>query len=231
MYLLEAQSLKKSFGDFTVFENLDFNVDTSEMICLLGLSGSGKTTLLSILSGLREPDEGFVRIAGIDMYGDNDYERSTLVGMIFQDFLLLEDYSAIENIIIASWHIHQNVNEIIEYILPILDKVGITEHINKYPDQLSSGLKQRVALARALANNAKIIFADEPTASLDSENKINLMDTLVSVLDSDRSVIFTTHDMEMAKYADKIYILKNGKLILLDKKIIETTSRLIDLYE
>lgn len=230
MFLLEARNLSKSFGNVHVFDKLNINIGKSEAVCLLGLSGSGKTTLMSILSGLRRPDTGSVIIDGINLYSQHEVELSELVGMIFQDFMLLEDYTSIENIIVARWHLRQNIDDIVKHILPILNDVGITEHINKFPGQLSSGLKQRVALARALVNNPKVIFADEPTASLDSENSITLMKTLLATRNTRRSVLFSTHDLEIAKFADKIYILRNNNIELIDKKILLETNKLLDLY-
>lgn len=229
-YILKGRSLAKSFDTLKLFSGLNIQIYPNEKVCLLGLSGSGKTTLMGILSGLRAPDDGTVHINDINIYNDSNFERAEFIGMIFQNFALMDDLSSLENIVIAKWHLDQNTEKITEKIMPILDKVGLTYHINKYPHQLSSGLKQRVALARALVNDPIIIFADEPTASLDTENSKNIMSVLLSVINENRALLYSTHDLEIAKYADRVYILQDGELNLIDKKRLYESTKLIDLY-
>lgn len=229
-YILEGINLAISFDSLKLFSGLNIHISRKEKVCLLGLSGSGKTTLMGILSGLRTPDEGVVKIDSIDIYKESNFDRAKFIGMIFQNFALMEDLSSLENIIIAKWHRDQDTERITEKIIPILDKVGLTYHINKYPHQLSSGLKQRVALARALVNDPIIIFADEPTASLDAENSKNIMSVLLSVMNENRALLFSTHDLEIAKYADRVYVLQGGELKQIDKKRLYESTKLIDLY-
>ncbi|MCE7734863.1 MAG: ATP-binding cassette domain-containing protein [Candidatus Heimdallarchaeota archaeon] len=229
-YILEGRNLAKSFDNLKLFSGLNIQIYPNEKICLLGLSGSGKTTLMGILSGLRTPDEGTVHIKKINIYKESKFERAKFIGMIFQNFALMEDLSSLENIVIAKWHLDQDTEKITEKIMPILDKVGLTFHINKYPYQLSAGLQQRVALARALVNDPIIIFADEPTANLDTENSKNIMSVLLSVTNENRALLYSTHDLEIAKYADRVYILQEGKLNLINKNRLNESTKLIDLY-
>jgi ABC-type lipoprotein export system ATPase subunit len=210
-------------------------LEKNEAVCLLGMSGSGKTTLLSILSGLLPPTSGSVHVGKNELYNDNTkiqpIERSKLFGLIFQDFALLDHLTVIDNLIIARWFNEPDPEECSKLAYNLLKSMGLQNHMSKYPNQLSSGQKQRVGIARALINNPSIIFADEPTGSLDTQNSTNIMKMLLSLIEGERSVIYSTHNIEIAKFATRVVMLKDGALVEVKKTMLENSKTILDLYK
>jgi ABC-type lipoprotein export system ATPase subunit len=231
--VLEGIGLTKSYGDVSILNGVNISLDRNESICLLGMSGSGKTTLIGILAGLLPPSGGKVLVDEQNLYEVNtgSFERSRLIGMIFQNFALLENFTVIENLIVAHWILHPDYEICRKKATNLLKIVGLEHHMSKFPNQLSSGQKQRVGVARALINDPKIILADEPTGSLDSENSQNIMSMITTIAKKNRAVIFCTHNIEIAKYANRILMLKDGLLIPVKKSMLNRSKSILELYK
>ena len=219
--MLELKKIKKSYkvGENTqeVLKGIDIKFRDNEFTSILGTSGSGKTTLLNIIGGLDKYDSGDLIIDGISTkkYNDRDWDafRNHRVGFIFQSYNLIMHQSVLQNVEIALTLSGVSKKERVEKATEALEKVGLKEHINKLPNQLSGGQMQRVAIARALVNDPEIILADEPTGALDSKTSIQIMDLLKEIA-KDKLVIMVTHNPDLAKdYSTRIIELKDGLII------------------
>ena len=223
--MLELKKIKKSYkvGENTqeVLKGIDIKFRRNEFTSILGSSGSGKTTLLNIIGGLDKYDSGDLIIEGTStkQYKDRDWDsyRNHRVGFIFQSYNLIMHQSVLQNVEIALTLSGVSKEERKNRAKEALKKVGLEDHINKVPSQLSGGQMQRVAIARALVNDPEIILADEPTGALDSKTSIQIMDLLKEIA-KDKLVIMVTHNPEIAKeYSTRIIELKDG-LIINDSK-------------
>ena len=221
--MLELKNIKKSYtvGEVKqeVLKGIDIKFRNNEFSSILGSSGSGKTTLLNIIGGLDKYDDGELIIDGVSTkkYDDRDWDsyRNYRVGFIFQSYNLIMHQSVLSNVEIALTLTGVSKQERKRRAIDALTKVGLKEHINKKPNQLSGGQMQRVAIARALVNDPEIILADEPTGALDSKTSISIqiMDLLKEIA-SDKLVIMVTHNPDLAKeYSTRIIELKDGKII------------------
>ena len=219
--MLELKNISKSYkvGENIqqVLKGLDITFRRCEFTSILGSSGSGKTTLLNIIGGLDKYDSGDLIIEGIStkMYKDRDWDsyRNYRVGFIFQSYNLIMHQSVLQNVEIALTLSGVSKNERRQKAINALKRVGLEDHINKKPNQLSGGQMQRVAIARALVNDPEIILADEPTGALDSKTSIQIMDLLKEIAE-DKLVIMVTHNPEIAKkYSTRIIELKDGIII------------------
>ena len=219
--MLELKSIKKSYtvgeNKQQVLKGIDIKFRKSEFTSILGSSGSGKTTLLNIIGGLDKYDSGDLIIEGIStkQFSDRDWDayRNYRVGFIFQSYNLIMHQSVLSNVEMALTLSGVSKKERKEKATKALEKVGLKEHINKKPNQLSGGQMQRVAIARALVNNPDVILADEPTGALDSETSVQIMDLLKEIAE-DKLVIMVTHNPELAKeYSTRIIELKDGLII------------------
>ena len=219
--MLELKNIKKSYkiGEIRqeVLKGIDIKFRDNEFTSILGSSGSGKTTLLNIIGGLDKYDSGELIIDGVSTknYNDRDWDsyRNYRVGFIFQSYNLIMHQTILSNVEIALTLTGVSKQERKRRAIDALTKVGLKEHINKKPNQLSGGQMQRVAIARALVNNPEIILADEPTGALDSKTSVQIMDLLKEIA-SDKLVIMVTHNPELAKdYSTRIIELKDGKII------------------
>lgn len=195
--------------------NLKFR--KNEFVSILGQSGSGKTTLLNIIGGLDQPDEGEILIDGktTSKYRDRDWDayRNNSVGFVFQNYNLISHQSILKNVELALTLSGVSSKESKERARKALERVGLSQHVNKKPNQLSGGQMQRVAIARALVNDPDILLADEPTGALDSETSVQIMDLLKEIA-RDRLVIMVTHNPELAKeYSTRIVELRDGEII------------------
>ncbi len=235
--MLELKKIKKSYkvGENIqpVLKGIDIKFRKNEFTAILGSSGSGKTTLLNIIGGLDKYDSGDLIIEGISTkkYQDRDWDayRNHRVGFIFQSYNLIMHQSVLANVEIALTLSGVSKQERKQRAIDALTKVGLKDHINKQPNQLSGGQMQRVAIARALVNDPEIILADEPTGALDSKTSVQIMDLLKEIA-GDRLVIMVTHNPELAEeYANRIIELKDGLIIndsnQFDGKEEETTSK------
>lgn len=219
--MLELKNIIKSYRSKDFVQNALNDVSVAfrknEFVSILGASGSGKTTLLNIVGGLDQYDSGDVLIEGVSTKkfksSDWDTYRNNRVGFVFQSFNLIPHQSILSNVELALTISGVSKKERKNRAIAALEDVGLIDHINKLPNQLSGGQMQRVAIARALINDPEILLADEPTGSLDSVTSVQVMDLLVEIA-HDRLVIMVTHNPELAnKYSNRIIELKDGEVI------------------
>ncbi|HLD83459.1 MAG TPA: ABC transporter ATP-binding protein [archaeon] len=218
MRAIELRNVVKSYtlGDAEVraLDGVSLDINEGEFVSIMGSSGSGKSTLLHIVGALDRPTQGAVRIFGKDVHGMGDNElaglRGDTIGFVFQTFNLIPRLSVMENVLIPSYFAGVDRQEDAGRLVK---SVGLGERMNHMPSQLSGGERQRVAIARALINDPKIIVADEPTGNLDSVNGKKIMDIFKSLNKQGRTVIVVTHDIHIAKYANRIIRIKDGKIV------------------
>jgi len=190
---------------------------------LSGPSGSGKSTLLNLLSLIDRPSSGNIKIDNQNIIHNaieiNDKIRSNNIGIVYQEKNLLPDFTAIENVCIASLAANNNYRMAEQESLKIIQKVGLKDRTNHYPSELSGGEMQRIAISRAIINKPRIILADEPTGSLDHENANQIFNLLFKLKNKDRVIIFATHNRFFANKADYKISLSNGKIKTINGKI------------
>ena len=219
--LLHAENIEKRYStggkNLKVLDSVNIAIEKGQMLAIAGPSGAGKSTLLHILGGLDLPTKGSVHFDGVDIYKLTDRERSLLrnkrVGFVFQFFNLLSEFTAIENIALPALLSTQGSNkkEVFKKAEELLKAVGLTRRADHRPNQLSGGEAQRVAIARALINDPDIVFCDEPTGNLDSENTEAVLDILRG-LNKKRKQTFlmVTHNQALAKFADRVILIRDG---------------------
>ncbi|MFH0952253.1 MAG: ABC transporter ATP-binding protein [Patescibacteria group bacterium] len=216
MPIIKAENISKTFstGKYVVkaVDNLSFALEEGQSMCIVGSSGSGKSTLLHILGGLDDPSSGRVEVAGKDLAKLNDRElsdfRNKTIGFVFQFFYLQDYLTAKENVAIPMLLNGLDRGQAEHRADELLNKVGLAERATHIPSKLSGGEQQRIAIARALANEPKVILADEPTGNLDEKNALKVMELLKSIADNGVSVVVVTHDKALTKYFPKIVNLK-----------------------
>ena len=236
--MLEINNIKKVYktGNFTqrALDNISLKFRKNEFVTILGQSGSGKTTLLNILGGLDKYDSGDLIINGksTKKFKDKDWDsyRNKSIGFIFQNYNLINHISILKNVEMSLKLNNISRKKRREISLDALEKVGLIDHINKKPSELSGGQMQRVAIARSLVNNPDIILADEPTGALDSKTSIQIMN-LIKEISKEKLVIMVTHNKELANsYSTRIIELKDGK-ILTDSNPIKDEEEIIANYK
>ncbi len=219
--IVEGIGLTKRFGigDAAVIaiDSVDIRIEEQELVMIMGDSGCGKTTLISLLGCILTPDAGELRIDGEAINsenGDLSVIRREKVGFVFQMFHLLPYLTALENVMIAMDIAKTKAFEAENRAIELLTRVGLSERLHHRPAQLSGGEKQRVSFARALANRPKIIFADEPTANLDSRQSDNLMDLIQELRQEHQTTIaIVTHHEGLKENADRVIHMKDGRII------------------
>ena len=219
--IVEGTGLTKRFGtgDATVLavDAVDIRIDESELVMIMGDSGCGKTTLISLLGCILTPDEGELRIDGepIDPVSEDlSVIRREKIGFVFQLFHLLPYLTALENVMVAMDIAKTNTHEAEKRATELLTQVGLVERFHHHPAQLSGGEKQRVSFARALANRPKIIFADEPTANLDSRQSDNLMNLIQELRrEYQTTIAIVTHHEGLKENADRVIQMKDGMVL------------------
>lgn len=230
MALVAAKQLIKSYvaGDIIVhaIRGVDFSIEPASFVSFVGPSGSGKSTLLNMIGCLDPPTSGSLEVAGRDVTmftpAQSAAFRGEHIGFIFQDFNLIPVLTVFENIeyplqMVQNWPADKRKKQVEK----MLEAVGMKDQGHKYPSQISGGQKQRVAVARALVTNARLILADEPTANLDRETAIKIIDLMKSMRDEfSTTFIFSTHDPKVVKNAEIIYTLEDGRFLQdKDKKV------------
>ena len=224
--IIELNNISKTFDNkkkITVLKNLSFKFKKGKIYSLSGPSGSGKSTLLNLLSLIDRPSSGNIRIDNRNINHNeieiNDKIRSSNIGIVYQEKNLLPDFTAIENVCIASLAANNNHKIAEQESLKIIQKVGLKDRTNHYPSELSGGEMQRIAISRAIVNKPRIILADEPTGSLDHENANQIFNLLFKLKNKDRVIIFATHNRFFANKADYKISLSNGKIKTINGKI------------
>ena len=218
--LIELTGVTKAYklGDEVIkaLDNVNLQINKGEFVAIIGPSGSGKSTLSNVIGGLDVPDSGTVHIANLDLSRVRDRElsayRNKYVGFVFQSYNLQPHLTALENVMLPLVFAHAGNHERTERAKQCLEAVGLADRMRHRPTQLSGGQRQRVSSARALANNPELIIADEPTGNLDSARGEEILDLLKKLNRAGTTLIIVTHDMSIAKQADRILSLHDGKL-------------------
>lgn len=213
--MIKVQGINKSFGSLQVLKDIDLTIRKGEIVSIVGPSGAGKTTLLQIMGTLDKPDSGKVNFEGNDVtkYGDRKLSdfRNKNIGFVFQFHQLLPEFTALENIMIPALIGKKSRSAAEKEAIHILELMGLSDRIQHKPAELSGGEKQRVAVARALINNPMIVFADEPSGSLDTENKSELHSLFFKLRDElDQTFVIVTHDTQLAALTDRTIKMKDG---------------------
>ncbi|CAM5782991.1 MULTISPECIES: amino acid ABC transporter ATP-binding protein [Brevibacillus] len=215
--MIEVKNLYKSFGSLTVLKGVDLQVGEREVVVLLGASGSGKSTLLRCLNFLEMHDQGEIHVNGqrIDPKTTDLNKFRTEVGMVFQHFNLFPHKTVLENVIEAPVHVKKTPpDRAREEAYALLEKVGMRDKADVYPDMLSGGQKQRVAIARALAMKPKIMLFDEPTSALDPELVGEVLQVMKQLAKEGMTMVVVTHEMGFAReVADRAVFMDNGQIL------------------
>ena len=222
MKMIIVKNLKRYYGTgantVKALNGVTFEIKKGEIVAIMGASGSGKTTLLRILALLDDATEGEYTIQGLEVSSlpesERSYYRLTQVGYVFQDYALINEMSAAENVYILSMMEGKSKKDSYETALEALDKVGLKDKHARIPDELSGGEKQRVAIARAIAKKPGILFADEPCANLDTMNSRQILDVFKELNEKyGQTIVMVTHELWHTKYVDRVITLKDGKII------------------
>ena len=213
--MIDVKGIKKSFGTLEVLKGIDLHIDRGEVVSIVGPSGAGKTTLLQIIGTLDKADEGSILIDGTDVgslsaRALSDF-RNRHLGFVFQFHQLLPEFTAEENILLPSLIAGVKRSEAEARCAELLKFLGMSDRANHKPAHLSGGEKQRIAVARALINNPAVVFADEPSGSLDSANKAELHQLFFDLRDKyGQTFVIVTHDEELSKITDRTIHLRDG---------------------
>jgi lipoprotein-releasing system ATP-binding protein len=213
--MLIAKNIKKSFGDLQVLKGINLEIKEGEVVSIVGKSGTGKSTLLHILGTLDDSDEGSINIAGQEINDLNSKQlakfRNEKLGFIFQFHHLLNEFTALENVMIPAMIAKTSKKETTTKAKELLAYFGLSDRLTHKPNQLSGGEQQRVAVARALINDPKIIFADEPSGNLDNVTSEELHNLIFKLrTDFNQSFVIVTHNQDLAKMSDRSLIMEDG---------------------
>ena len=220
MKTLKTIDLRKIYGkgdsEVRAIDGISLEIEPHKFTAIIGQSGSGKSSLLHCMAGLDKPTRGKVFMDDLDLYTLNDDKLSKIrreeFGFIFQSFNLIPVINVYENIILPVSLSGGKVDK--DYIDDLINKLGLKSQVKKFPNELSGGQQQRVAIARALANKPSVIFADEPTGSLDSKTTREVIDVLKFCVDEyKQTLVMITHNDEIAKSADRIVSISDGKVV------------------
>ena len=216
--MIEVKNIKKSFGTLEVLKGIDLVVNKGEIVSIVGSSGAGKTTLLQIIGTLDKADCGSIKINDLDVSKMRDGQlsgfRNQNIGFVFQFHQLLPEFTALENVMIPALIGKVKESQAKSQALQLLDMLGLSSRISHKPNELSGGEKQRVAVARALINNPAVILADEPSGSLDTENKEDLHRLFFKLRDElNQTFIIVTHDDRLASITDRTIHMKDGVIV------------------
>ena len=216
--IIQATGIEKSFGDLKVLKGIDFQVEKSEVVSIMGASGAGKSTLLQILGTLSTPDSGSLRIDGTDVLhlGGKDLSafRNRRIGFVFQFHHLLPEFNALENVMIPAFIAGRSDKDAKNAATRLLEEMGLQERMDHKPSELSGGEQQRVAIARALVNDPAILFADEPSGNLDTKTKSEIHNLFFDLRKNHgQTVVIVTHDPDLAKMCDRSLFMKDGLFV------------------
>lgn len=213
MSLLELKDVYKIYGDLHALDNVNFKVEKGEWVSIMGPSGSGKSTMMNIIGCMDKPSKGQVLLDGVDIAKENAKNLTTIrrdkIGLIFQQFYLVQYLTALENVMLAQYY-HSMPDE--KEALEALGRVGLADRSHHLPSQLSGGEQQRVCVARALINHPEIILADEPTGNLDDANEEIVVDLFQKLHEEGTTLVIVTHDPEVGEVAQRQIVLRSGKI-------------------
>lgn len=217
MAKLELRGVIKRFGNMTVCDNIDLDVEQGQMVCLIGASGAGKSTLLRCINLLEPVEDGAIYLDGKDIAepGLNPQKVRARIGMVFQSFNLFPHMTALENVMLAPRCLHvKSRDELRSEVEELFTKFGLADRIDNYPDQLSGGQQQRVAIVRALALRPEVMLFDEITSALDPQLVGEVLDVLLMLKNQGMTMVLATHEMGFAREAaDKVCFLQSGRII------------------
>jgi len=216
--MIQARHIHKSFDDLKVLKDVSLELQKAEILSIVGSSGAGKSTLLQILGTLSQADQGELIIADTTIHKLNAKElaafRNEQLGFVFQFHHLLPEFSAIENVCFPAWIKGKSKKDSLKMASELLEILGLSDRIDHKPMELSGGEQQRVAVARALINQPSVVFADEPSGNLDSENAKALHELFFNLRDQfKQSFVIVTHNQELAQMSDRILEMKNGEIV------------------
>ena len=216
--MIKLENVHKSFGKNEILKGIDLHIEKGQVVVIIGPSGSGKSTVLRTMNYLEEPTSGKVIVDGMDLSDKSKLNQvRTEVGMVFQNFNLFPHMTVMENLTLAQTKVRKISNEEAKKIgQTLLDRVGLGDKANAYPDSLSGGQKQRVAIARALAMKPKVMLFDEPTSALDPEMVREVLDVMKSLAEEGMTMVIVTHEMGFAKEVADRVLFVDGGLILED---------------
>lgn len=221
--LIALKNISKQYGSgesaVAALRNVDFSVEQNEFVAIMGKSGCGKTTLINIMATILLPDSGSYLLDGaeVEKFSEKEFAvcKRRIISVIFQNYNLVEELTVQNNIILPFIFDQRKYDK--GYLNRIVEDLGISGLLHKYPAQLSGGEKQRAAIARALLIRPKVILADEPTGNLDDENAARVMGMLRLCVDEyKQTVVMVTHDTDMAQYADRVVNMRDGKIMCIN---------------
>ena len=229
--MIDIQNITKSFGPLQVLKGIDLHINAGEVVSIVGPSGAGKTTLLQIMVTLDKPDQGTINIDGVDVGNLSKKKLSNFrnkhIGFVFQFHQLLPEFTALENVMIPAFIAGKGYSEAKKSAVELLAFMGLADRENHKPAELSGGEKQRVAVARALINKPAVIFADEPSGSLDTKNKRELHQLFFDLRDRfGQTFVIVTHDEDLARLTDRTIHMKDG--VILDDNTNEPQASVVD---
>ena len=216
--MIQLEGITKSFGSLHVLKGIDLTINKGEVVSIVGPSGAGKTTLLQIMGTLDKPDSGRIVLNGTEVNRLKEKELSAFrnkeIGFVFQFHQLLPEFTALENVMIPALIQGVSASEAKKKAHEMLDFLGLSERASHKPAELSGGEKQRVAVARALINHPAVVLADEPSGSLDTQNKIELHRLFFDLRDKlGQTFVIVTHDEELAAQTDRTIHLVDGRIV------------------
>jgi len=218
-YIIQTINLEKTYGTKIkshVLKNINLKIPKGSFCCIVGPSGHGKSTLLQLIGGLDKATNGRILIDGIDISQLSDNKMSEVrgekIGFVFQFFNLLENLTALENILTAMMFVKKDSKPTSEQAVELLEMVGLKDKVNFKISELSGGQLQRIAIARSLANSPDILLMDEPTGNLDSKSEQDVLNHIFNVHKSGKTIVMVTHSSEIAKQAELVFEIRDGKL-------------------
>ena len=227
--MIEICGVNKSFGSLQVLKEINLQIRDGEIVTIVGPSGAEKTTLLQIMGTLSPADSGMIRYSGEDVTVMKDKAlskfRNSHIGFVFQFHQLLPEFTALENVILPALIGGASKREAVKRGEELLNKLGLGGRLEHRPAELSGGEKQRVAIARALINKPDVIFADEPTGSLDSRNREEIKQLFHDLRrDLNQTIVIVTHDASLTEVADRVVTMKDGRIIDITSKAEESCA-------